>query len=545
MKILFCSNFYPPRFIGGAELIAHAQAKTLASLGHEVRAFAAWVDGGVTPFTTTCEPFEGIAVTRITMPPALFTPASLCLPNPGLEKVFADQLAAFKPDVVHFHNVSGLNLRLVDLARFAGARTVLTLHDHWGFCHKNTLLADKGGICADFAACRNCRPYMADPDGGLYPWQLRQDYIHHMLHRVDWLVTPSKYLARIYVQAGFDPARFRPISNGIDLTKFATVPRQDAEGTTRFTFIGHLGPHKGLHTLLDALDHLPRRKKWRLTIVGSGALETLCREKAAGDLAEHIRFIGHVENNAITTIYGQTDVFVLPSIWPENQPVSITEAMACGLPVIASNLGGVPELVEDNATGLLFTPGDARDLARKMAFCLDNPDCLARFGQEGKKRNQDNTPQRNAAALLALYNTPPAPITPLAETVLCAGFPIDIEAFKALEILPAVEGFPRLRFLYQPWLDDREPPVGGCRLFLGPERRLGALLGAMAQAAPIIVSSQDAELARLCQKTACGLYFTDYKTLVASLWKLSGDAGLARTLGRNLARLATSGTLPA
>ena len=94
-------------------------------------------------------------------------------------------------------------------------------------------------------------------------------------------------------------------------------------------------------------------------------------------LNDSVRFWGKIKD--ITDAYAQTDVLILPSIWPENQPVTITEAMAAKIPVIASNSGGIPELVDDEKTGLLFEAGNAQDLARKMLNIIQNPEKIELF----------------------------------------------------------------------------------------------------------------------------------------------------------------------
>ena len=94
-----------------------------------------------------------------------------------------------------------------------------------------------------------------------------------------------------------------------------------------------------------------------------------------------VKFWGKIPN--IEEAYAHTDVFVLPSIWPENQPVTITEAMAAHIPVIASDCGGIPELIENGKTGFLFAPGNAMDLAAKMDELIHHPGKMQLFGDAG------------------------------------------------------------------------------------------------------------------------------------------------------------------
>ncbi|MGH9343966.1 MAG: glycosyltransferase family 4 protein, partial [Terriglobia bacterium] len=157
-------------------------------------------------------------------------------------------------------------------------------------------------------------------------------------------------------------------------------------GAVRFTYIGYFGAHKGIDLVMDALHLLPRCCKIAVNLVGEGDLAGHIRGRVhAAGLNSIVKFWGKLEHSRIEEAFEQTDVLILPSIWPENQPVSITEAMAARTPVIASAIGGVPELVIDGYNGYLFQPGSARDLARKMRQFVANPDRLASFGENGFK----------------------------------------------------------------------------------------------------------------------------------------------------------------
>src|SRR5208337_832744 len=117
-------------------------------------------------------------------------------------------------------------------------------------------------------------------------------------------------------------------------------------------FIGYLGEHKGVHVLINALRRIDKRRM-TLNIAGDGALMDTYRQQVRSlGLEDTVKFWGKVAD--IERIYAQTDVLILPSIWPENQPLTIIEAMSSGIPVIASDIGGIPELVDDGIDGYLF-----------------------------------------------------------------------------------------------------------------------------------------------------------------------------------------------
>ncbi len=152
-RVLVCSNYYPPTFIGGAELIAHQQALTLRELGWEVVVFAGDPPGKAARYTRRRETFEGLRVHRVGLAQADFDPEFANFSQPAVEREFEAVLDAERPDVVHFHNLIGLSIGLIRVARRRGLKTALTVHDHWGICHNNTLMKRDMEICTDHTRC--------------------------------------------------------------------------------------------------------------------------------------------------------------------------------------------------------------------------------------------------------------------------------------------------------------------------------------------------------------------------------------------------------
>jgi glycosyltransferase involved in cell wall biosynthesis len=138
--------------------------------------------------------------------------------------------------------------------------------------------------------------------------------------------------------------------------------------------------------------------------VGDGhlrpALERQVQERGLSGL---VRFWGKVKHSEIEAVFRETDVLILPSIWPENQPVSITEAMACRTPVIATRLGGNPELVRDGNTGYLVEPRSPADLARAMSRFLDAPESISALGERGFRSIGGNTFSNQVKLIVDLY----------------------------------------------------------------------------------------------------------------------------------------------
>ncbi len=115
-----------------------------------------------------------------------------------------------------------------------------------------------------------------------------------------------------------------------------------------------------------------------------------------------ITFHGPFNNREISSVFSKFDVLVYPSIWYENQPIAILEALLARIPVITSNLGGMSELVQDGATGLLFEAGNPEDLYQKMASVIDNPQLVRKLSETPR---QVKTIEKNAEELNEIYDS--------------------------------------------------------------------------------------------------------------------------------------------
>jgi glycosyltransferase involved in cell wall biosynthesis len=404
-RVLVCSNLYPPDFVGGAELIAHEQAKALMKLGCQVATFAGTVTAEGPLYSLTHGVFEGIPVHRVKVSSGDFQADVVNFANESVESHFANVLADFQPDVVHFHNLAGLSTLIIGMAREFGAATVLTLHDHWGFCVKTTLLKTHQEICRDHSRCFECIASVRSRDGGAMPIAERNSLVRRHFLNVGAFISPSFYQAQAQVSAGLPIGRVHVIANGIDVQRFSRVAKTPDVGRLRLTYIGYMGHHKGVGNLIAALALMEEPSRFHLNLVGDGALREQMREQViAAGLIDSVRFWGRVDPSAIETVHAQTDVLVLPSVCPENQPVSITEAMACRTPVIASRIGGIPELVADGETGWLFEPTRPADLAAKIKWFLDHPPRLQEMGEKGSEKIVDQTFFNQAEKILRLYS---------------------------------------------------------------------------------------------------------------------------------------------
>ncbi len=211
----------------------------------------------------------------------------------------------------------------------------------------------------------------------LTKWVLRQS---------SFVTTVSSELLKIMKDLGADPARLKLPRFGVDTGIFCPAPRnEDPRGRARVIFVGSLIPKKGVQDLIKAMGD-PEFSNTSLTIVGDGYyadnLKDLAREKLD---SRRIIWKGITPPREVARLMRQSDILVLPS-YTEGSPNVVKEAMASGLPVIGTRVGGVPDLVSDGETGLLYEPGDIEALRDCLLKLLKDEDLRVEMGRLSKKK---------------------------------------------------------------------------------------------------------------------------------------------------------------
>ena len=147
------------------------------------------------------------------------------------------------------------------------------------------------------------------------------------------------------------------------------------------TYFGRLSKEKGLFTLIEAIRNIP---DITLKIIGQGFAKEKLQEKIKSDEITNVKFLGYKTGEELNNEIRNSIFVVLPSECYENNPRSVIEAFALGKPVIGARIGGIPELVKDNETGLTFNPGDSKDLSLKIKELLDSPDEIRAMGKRAR-----------------------------------------------------------------------------------------------------------------------------------------------------------------
>jgi glycosyltransferase involved in cell wall biosynthesis len=227
---------------------------------------------------------------------------------------------------------------------------------------------------------------------------------------VDAAVTMTRANGDLLVsRQGFSRRRVRVVANGIPL-RYGTAPAPDGRREWGIEahevvvgFVGNLLPHKGLQQVIRALSSL-QVHSWRLLVVGSGPDEgAACATAKRCGISERVVFLGQRAGEDVERIIGACDILALPSE-VEGLPYVILEAMACGKPVVSTDVYGIPEAVVDGETGLLVHPGDDAALTHALHTLIKNGELRRRMGECGRARFEARfTLERQLSAMSSLY----------------------------------------------------------------------------------------------------------------------------------------------
>ena len=317
-----------------------------------------------------------------------------------LRHVFAD----FRPDVVHVHNTLPLvSASVFAAARRAGAAVIQTLHNYRMICPSATLFRNDRPceLCVSqplalsgirHACYRNSRAATAVVAGTTFIHRALGTYIRN----VDRFIALTDFARAKLIAGGIPPWQLVVKPN---FTEPATQHR--VQGGDAALFVGRLTEEKGVRTLLEAWRRHPSLLPLR--IAGDGALKNMADTLAASS-HHNVKVLGALPGHAIRTEMRGARLLVFPSVCYEGFPVTIAEAFSVGLPVVASRIGSIPEIVLDNAVGLTFTAGNADELAECVHRLTVDPQLNLALSRGALEQYENRyTPEANLKQLLSIY----------------------------------------------------------------------------------------------------------------------------------------------
>lgn len=374
MKVALANTLYPPDLIGGAERSVSQLAEDLSARGLQVIVLATARHG------QRIDSFGSARVFRLGNPNIYWPHGSA---RPGVIKrltwhlidmvnplIFLRALRILRreqPDILHTNNLIGLSVSVWIAARCLGIPIVHTLRDYYLMCPKSSMFKD-GENCP--RQCFECRVFSLPKRAASLC--------------VGSAVGISEFILDAHIRIGFFGATSANcvIANSARVSE-SRLSKQRSPGPFAVGFLGRIEPEKGVEVLLEAVG---RVRHLDLEVRIAGEVDDLylnSLKQRAVDLP--VRFVGHVEPNAFLD---SLDVLVVPSIWREPSGRVVLEAQARGVPVIASEMGGLSELIEAGSSGLLFMAGSSGSLALELDRLISSPELWERLSSGSLKATE-------------------------------------------------------------------------------------------------------------------------------------------------------------
>lgn len=396
MKVLLVNKFLYPK--GGAETYIFKLGEILTSYGHEVEYFGLEnpkniVGNSADSYVSDIDFSEGMSRN-------LKAPFRIIYSSQARKKIRA-VLENFRPDIVHFNNIQfhltpSIILETEKFRKETGKaiKIIYTAHDYQLICPSHGLFDSHYNICEEclngnYFKClkKKCvknsflKSFLGVADA--YFWKHSKAYIY-----IDKIICPSYFLKnKLDTQNRFS-------DKTVALHNFIEPQSVDAVKKEGYILeFGHLSKDKGTNTLLEAAKNMP---EYRFVFAGFG--------KAEKDIEKvsNAEYVGFKTGDELKLLIAKAACSVCPSECYENCPFSVIESQMYGTPVVASRMGGIPELIEEGKTGLLFEAGNASDLKNKLCFLLENSKRLEEF-TENCKSIEIETPESYYYKLMRIY----------------------------------------------------------------------------------------------------------------------------------------------
>jgi glycosyltransferase involved in cell wall biosynthesis len=414
MKIFFTVHVYMPKWTFGTEIYTYTMAKAFQDRGHTVRVIACesnmWGDSP--EVTATDDEWGGVEVHRLYFNVmATPNPVQYDYHNLYVEQYLLDYYAQEKPDLVHVCHAGHLSTAVVTAARKLGLPIVATATDFWLICPTSQLLRYDRVLCdgpSSMSRCVRCYAYQRNLGQDYrwlfdrvpapfwdvavellrHPWAerdwrtrlvrallMRPAWMASVMNQVDLFFSPSHFLRQRFIENGMDRERMRVSPHGIETDWARDLPPKTEADHLRFAFIGMLGWHKGVHVAVDAFERLAEPHNATLVLYGDNQHFADYYRDLEAKIVDNprVEYRGKFPHSSIAHVLRDVDILLMPSIWYENTPMIMYEAFVTGTPVIASNIGGMAELIDLFDGGWTFPVGKADKLAALVQRLIQDP----------------------------------------------------------------------------------------------------------------------------------------------------------------------------
>ena len=396
MRILLVNKFHYLR--GGSEKYYFELAQLLKSKGHTVGFFSMKHEENIT--TGDAEYF----VEEIDLNTGSKLKALDVIYSQENKRLMAKALEEFKPDIVHINNFQRqLSASIIDAIKEKNIPIVMTAHDLNPICPASIMLYN-GEVCDDcitkgYTQCIKKKCVKGSTLKSTLGVMEKKYYdIHKVFRKIDCIISPSEFNKNQLVNGKLKYNEIVTLHNFVNESE-----RNDYVLGDYAFYLGRLSKEKGILNLIEAIGDIPDAK---LLIAGDGPE----RERIEAYISEHkldgrITLLGYQNQDSIHKYITNSRFVVIPSICNENCPYSVLEAMEIGKPIVASRIGGIPELIADGENGYLYKADDINELKKKLTLLLDNDDKVNRFAQKSRELYESYySPDSYYNELIKIYN---------------------------------------------------------------------------------------------------------------------------------------------
>ncbi len=404
MKLLVVSNGFPPRGQWGTEFYTHELVRGLRSRGIDVAVMHPEREGFEPRYTL--ERTKGAGDVPVFLlhnegdPEKAFAESFMDF---RVEDVFRTVVREFQPDVVHFtYLLWGLSVRMPIVCAQEKIPSIVTLTDYSLACHRGQMFDWRMQRCFGPHPAEVCARCIREPGrwdgssseiaakrvavrtlaglGGLgkvvmpEDLEVRAKIVREAILSAEHLIAPTRVVAEAFQQLGAPPDRMTQLCYGLDPATLVQAREEPDSKTTRFGFLGQFTPHKGLATLLSAVEIMQRRlpesvEPWEVLLYGrptGGRHREYAKTLFSKDRGPRVVVEEPFSPLECGAILKTLNAVVVPSEWDENAPLTVLQARAAGVPVLASDVPGIREILDERLHGRLLPVGDAEALANAM-----------------------------------------------------------------------------------------------------------------------------------------------------------------------------------
>lgn len=395
MNILHINKFHYLR--GGSEVVYFNTAKILEEHGHKSLFFSMHHPDNI-PCQTSNHFMPYVDLVNANGIINQFKSAGRVLYSFEARKRISQLLDNYPVDIAHLHNIHHqISPSILHELKRRNIPVVMTLHDYKMVCASYTMVCASNSTASGEEPCESC-------SGGRYFHAIKRRcnkrsfaksvlaalemYLHHKIldiySNVDVFISPSLFLKNKLHEMGFKKEIIH-LPNFIDIGRFKQIDEgKQIPLENAIVYFGRLSEGKGLLMLIEAARLLGISSDVQVKIIGDGPLKEMLEHHVKSLQLKNVSFLGYIKGEALFKEIKNSMFAILPSEWYENNPISILEAFALGKPVIGSRIGGIPELVINNVTGLTFEAGNAEDLYSNIEYLISHPDEIREMGKKAR-----------------------------------------------------------------------------------------------------------------------------------------------------------------